>query len=156
MAAPKLEVRKESSIAYIEHEGPYDKIPWDAYIRRLYEWAKEQKVIPGFHPMGIYHDQPGKAQPSRQRTEIAITFRGKARGHGGIRTRRLPSMRIATISFKGPASEYGKVYADLDGWITKKGYRPTGPPMETYSKKPEVVDGVTILCSKVMIPVLKK
>jgi len=32
----------------------------------------------------------------------------------------------------------------------------SGPAMEIYSKKPEVVEGVTILYAKVMMPVVKK
>ncbi len=41
----------------------------------------------------------------------------------------------------------------LGEFIQKSGRRPSGPPIEVYSKRPEVVDGVTILYSKIMIPV---
>jgi effector-binding domain-containing protein len=41
-------------------------------------------------------------------------------------------------------------------WIAEKGYEVSGPPMEVYSKKPQVVGGVTILYAKIMIPVKKK
>jgi len=41
-------------------------------------------------------------------------------------------------------------------FVGKKGYEVSGPPMEIYSKKPEVVGGETILFAKVMMPVKKK
>jgi hypothetical protein len=31
-----------------------------------------------------------------------------------------------------------------------------GPPMEIYSKKPEIVGGETILYAKIMIPITQK
>jgi len=43
----------------------------------------------------------------------------------------------------------------LSKWIEDKGYTVIGAPIEVYSKKPEVVNGVIILYAKVMIPVKK-
>jgi effector-binding domain-containing protein len=63
---------------------------------------------------------------------------------------------MATVSFKGPENEYNKTYTELVKWIDERGYRVSGPPIEIYSKKPEVVDGITILYSKIMMPVEEK
>jgi effector-binding domain-containing protein len=156
MTGPKLEERKASSIAFIEHLGAYDKIPWDEYIERLYGWAKEQKVMPGFYPMGIYNNDPNTVPLEKRSTEIAITFKGEARESSGVKIRQLPSMKVASISHKGPGSEFQRTYGTLMGWIEKKGLKLAGSPMEIYSKKPEVVDGVTILYAKIMIPVENK
>jgi DNA gyrase inhibitor GyrI len=156
MSSPKIEVKKAANIAYIEHLGPYDKVPWTQYIERLYGWAKGQKVMPGFYPMAIYRDDPKKTPPERCRSEIAITFKGNGKEQDGVKTRQLPEMTVATISHKGPGSEFEKTYAKLMEWITEKGYMVSGPPIEVYSKKPEVVGEVTILYAKVMIPVNKK
>ena len=38
---PKFEDRKEAQIAYIEHRGPYDDIPWGDHMGELFAWAKE-------------------------------------------------------------------------------------------------------------------
>ncbi len=43
MTTPKLESRKAANLAYIEHRGPYDKVPWDDYIKRLYAGRKKRK-----------------------------------------------------------------------------------------------------------------
>jgi DNA gyrase inhibitor GyrI len=156
MPGPKVETRKAVSIAYIEHRGPYDKIPWANYMEQLYGWAKEQKVMPGFYPMAIYIDDPGRTPLEKCRSEIAITFKGDGKEKGDVKTRQLEEMTVATISHKGPGSEFGTTYARLIEWIGKKGYCVSGPAVEIYSKKPEVVDGVTILYAKVMIPISKK
>jgi effector-binding domain-containing protein len=150
---PKFEARKEFMMAYIQHTGPYDQVPWEEYMGRLYGWAKEQKVMPGFHPMGIYYDDPIAVPREHCRSDIAITYKGEAKGGRGIKTRMMPAMRVAALSFKGPGSEIGNTYAQLSDWIRSKGYRINGPSIEVYSKKPEIIDGVTILYSKIIMPV---
>jgi AraC family transcriptional regulator len=156
MANIKLESRKAANLAYIEHQGPYDSVPWEGYIERLYGWAKEQKVMPGFYPMGIYFDEPEKTPPEQCRSHIGITFKGRAKERAGVKTRKMPIMKVAAISHKGPSSEFKNTYAALTEWIGKKGFKVSGPAIEVYSKKPEVVGGVTILYAKVMMPVTKK
>jgi AraC family transcriptional regulator len=153
---PKLESRKATNLAYIENRGPYDAVPWEDYIKRLYTWAKEQKVMPGFHPMATYYDSPEKTPSENLRSDVGITYKGKAREQAGVKIRRLPAMRIATISHKGPGSEFKNTYTKLSEWIEKKGYEISGPAIEVYSKKPEVVHGVTTLYAKVLMPVKKK
>jgi len=156
MTDPKLETRRAANLAYIEHQGPYDKVPWEDYIKQLYGWAKEQKVMPGFYPMAIYHDDPEKTAPENCRSDIGITFKGRAKGQAGVKIRKMPAMKVATISHRAPGSEFKNTYAKLADWIGKKGYTVSGPPIEVYSKKPEVVGDVTILYAKVMMPVRKK
>jgi effector-binding domain-containing protein len=156
MAGPKLESRKATSIVYIEHMGPYDKVPWDEYMHRLYGWAKEQKVMPGFYPMSICYDDPANTPPEKCRSEVAISFKGKAEATSGLKIRQMPAMKVASISHKGPGSEFKSSYGKLNDFIAEKGYEISGPPMEVYSKKPEVVKGVTIIYAKIMMPVKKK
>lgn len=156
MVNPKLESRKATSIAYIEHRGPYDKVPWDDYMGRLYGWAKEQRVMPGFYPMEISYDDPKKVAPEKCRSDIAITFKGKAKETPGVKIKQLPAMKVAALSHRGPGTEFANTYGKLEKWIDEKGYEVSGPSIEIYSKKPEVVGGVTILYAKVMMPVKKK
>ncbi len=155
MATPKLEKRKPVTLAYIEHVGPYDRIPFDSLIPRLYGWVKEKKVMPGFYPIGIFHSDPKTMAPELCRTDIAITVKGNPRPEGDIKIRKLPAMTVATFSHKGPASEYQKSYDTLVEFVRKKGYAVAGPPMEIYSKKPEVIGGETVIYAKIMFPVKK-
>ena len=152
----KLESRKATKLAYIKHQGPYDKVPWEDYIKRLYGWAKAQEVMPGFYPMAIYFDSPQEVPAEKLRSHIGITFKGNGKGEGGVKTRKIPSMTVATIPHKGPATELKKTYQKLFEWLEKKGYRMCGPPHEIYSKKPRTVRSVTILYAKIMIPIKKR
>ena len=156
MANPKFENRKATSIAFIEHKGGYGEVPWDEYMRRLYGWVKEQKVMPGFFPMAICYDDPSKVAPKDCRSDIAISFKGKAKAAPGIKIKQLPAMKVAALSHKGPGSEFSNSYSKLHSFIAEKGYKESGAPIEVYSKKPEVVGGVTILYAKIMMPVKKK
>lgn len=155
MAAVKVETRKPATLAYIEHKGPYDEIPFEDFTSKLYAWAKQQKVIPGFYPMGIYHDHPEHKPPEQLRSEIAISFKGDARPAGDVKVRDLPEMKVAAVSFKGPSEDFRKSYDTLMSWIDENGYEWDGPAIEVYSKKPEMVDGKTILHAKIMAPVRK-
>jgi len=156
MAAAKLEKRKAVTIAYIEYVGSYGSIPFDKYIPRLYEWVKTQtKVMPGFYPFCIYHSDPKSTPAEKCITDIGITVKGNVKSSGDIKIRKLPAMTVATLSHKGPASEYQNSYNKLSGFVDDKGYVMTGPPIEIYSKKPEMIDGQMIIYAKIMFPVKK-
>ncbi|MCU0851898.1 MAG: GyrI-like domain-containing protein [Thermoplasmata archaeon] len=156
MTGPKVEKRKASKVAFIEHKGPYDKVPWDVYIEELYGWAKENRVMPGFHPFAIYYDAPQQKPAEQLRSDICIPYKGIAQSRGRVKVREMSETMVSTVSHKGPGSEFPKTYANLAKWNEEHGYICTGPPIEVYSKKPEVVNGVTILYAKVMFPVRKK
>lgn len=155
MAAPKVEKRKPVTFAYVEHVGPYSSIPFHDTIPSLYAWVKDKKLIPGFYPMAIFHSDPKTTPPRECRTDIGITVSGNPRPEGNIKVRRLPEMTVATLSHKGPATEYQRSYDTLHEFVRKKGYVVSGPPMEIYSKRPEAVHGETIIYAKIMFPVRK-
>lgn len=152
-------VRKErrgpTKLAYIEHVGPYDKIPFSEYIGRLYGWAKENHVRPGFYPLGVFQDSPDTNAPESLRSEIGIQVHGEARASNGILIKDFPEMEVASISHKGPSSKYAKTYRELSEWITHHGYEWAGPSMELYTRKPKLVRGETILFTKIMAPLRK-
>ncbi|OGS57049.1 MAG: hypothetical protein A3K60_08165 [Euryarchaeota archaeon RBG_19FT_COMBO_56_21] len=155
MAGAKLESRKAAILAYVENVGPYDKVPWDVYMEKLYDFAKAKKVMPGFYPLGIYYDSPSTTDMDKLRCDIAIPIYKQVKGEGDIKVKKLPAMKVATISHKGSGEEYVNTYRKLHDWIKEKGLVVVGPPMEIYTKKPKVVKGMTILYSKVMMPVKK-
>ncbi|UCE91044.1 MAG: hypothetical protein JSV90_06380 [Methanobacteriota archaeon] len=55
MSKVRVEKRKPMTIAYIEHLGPYRRMPFDKYIDWLYGWAKLTRVRPMFYPMPCCH-----------------------------------------------------------------------------------------------------
>ncbi len=152
----KVETRKAGKVAYIEHVGAYDRIPFTEYIERLYGWAKANKVRPGFHPFGIYYDMPKETPSDKRRCEIGIPIFGDGPSTGGVKTKDLPEMKVASYSFKGPSSEYQPTYDALGAWIAENGYAWAGAPIEVYSKKPEQVGGQLIMYAKIQVPIRKK
>ncbi len=155
MAPAKLEKRKATTLAYIEYKGPYNSIPFDRCIPRLYEWVKTKKIMPGFFPICVYHSDPKATPPEDCMTDIAITVKGNPKPEGDIKIRKLPAMTVATLSHKGPASKYQDSYKALTEFVRKKGCTMIGPPMEIYAKKPEMVDGQLTIYAKIMFPVRK-
>ncbi len=155
MASVKLEKRKALRIAYVDYVGSYSKIPFDKVIPQLYEWAKRNRVMPGFYPMCIYMSDPKTTPPEKCVTELAISFKGDGKAEGEIKVKDIPEMTVAAYSHKGPASEYQKSYDLIGSWITENGYTVVGPPIEVYSKKPKMVDGNMIIYAKIMFPVIK-
>ncbi len=156
MGKIKLEKRKPVTIAYLGHKGAYSSIPFDEYIGRLYGWAKERRIRPGFYPMAVYYDDPDTTPPEMCRTDIAIPVAGEPKGDDEIKVRKIPAMTVATISHKGPSEEYKQTYDALSKWVSENGFEWDGPPMEIYTKKPKVVDGKTIFRAKILAPVRKK
>jgi effector-binding domain-containing protein len=155
MTRVRIEKKNAIKLAYIEHVGAYDKIPFNEYIPRLYGWAKENHVRPGFYPMGLFLDPLGCRPPEEIRSEIGIQVYGEARPEKGISIKELPPMEVATISHKGPSSEYPKTYENLSDWITQHGYEWSGPAIEIYTRRPKIVGEETILYAKIEAPVRK-
>ncbi len=156
MAGIKVEKRKRTKLAYIEHTGRYNEIPFQKDFEKLYGWAKENHIRPGFYPLGIYHDRPDVVPSANLRSEIAIPIFGSAKPEADIDIKEIPAMKVAAISHKGPSSEFPSTYRKLNEWIAEKGYEWSGPAIEIYTRKPKLVGGETILYAKIEAPIRKK
>ena len=156
MAGIKIKTIKPQKVAYLEHTGDYSAIPYDKYFEQLYAWAKEKNVRPGFKPLGIFHDNPGKTPPEQCKSEIALPIVGDAESDEEIKVKELPSMEVAVIKHKGSSEEYKNTYKILGDWITENGYDWAGPCMEVYTKKPKVKGDTTIMFATIQAPVKKK
>jgi DNA gyrase inhibitor GyrI len=156
MANIKLKKRKATTIAYIDHVGAYDKIPWNDYIEKLYGWAKQNKAKPGFPPTGIYFDEMGKVPAEKCRSQAAIPIRKSVPASGGVKVRELPEMEVAVIKHAGSGEDFKNTYAELHKWLEQNGYLWSGPCMELYNKAPKVKDGKAIIYCQVQVPVKKK
>ena len=156
MAKVKVEKTKPVTLAYVEHRGSYDEIPFQKYMEKLYGWAKEKHIRPGLFSIGIYYDSPDRTPPEKCRSEIGIPIYGEVEPEDDIRIKEVPSMEVATISHKGPSSDYPKTYDALSKWIAENGYEWVGPSFETYTRRPQTIAGRTIFYAKVKAPVRKK
>jgi len=156
MAAVKIKTTKPQKLAYLEHTGDYKTIPYDQYFDKLYTWAKENKVRPGFKPLGIFHDDPEKTPPEKCRSEIGIPIVGDVEPEGEVKIKELPTMEVAEIKHKGSSDQYKETYNILSQWVAQNGYEYAGPPMEVYTKKPKIKGDETIIYANVQVPVKKK
>ena len=154
----KINIQKLKSIkiAYIEHIGKYDEVPYDKYVPRLYEWSKENKVRPGFKNINVCHDDPQEKNPSECKCWIGIPIKGNAKSDEEVKIKEIQEMEVATMKFKGPGSEYKNAYQKINNWMNEKGYEWDGPSFEVCSKKPKMINGKMILSTTIHVPIKKK
>ena len=152
----KLKKRSAGAMAYIEYRGPYNKVPFDECFKKLYDWAKQARVRPGFTPFVVYPNDPKITPESDLLTQVAIPIAKEVPASGEVKVSRLCDMEIATLKHNAPAEEYNKSYAELQKWISDNGYELFGSPMEIYTGKPKMNDGKMIIYSEIQFPVRKK
>jgi len=152
----KIQKLKPIKLAYIEHIGKYDEVPYDKYVPRLYEWAKENKVRPGFKNINVFHDDPEKINPSECKCWIGIPIKGNAISDDEVKIEEVPEMEVATMKFKGPTTEYKDAYRVIGKWMDEHGYDWDLPSYEVCSKKPKIVNGQMILSTTIHVPIKKK
>lgn len=156
MAKIKVKTRKGGKVAYIAHTGSYMKVPYDELFGKLYGWAKQNKVRPGFKALGIFMDNPEKTPPEQCRSEIGISIYGDGPETDRIKVKTLPDMEVAVMKFKGESEDYMKAYNEIGEWTEANGYEWAGPCIEEYTKKPKVKDGKTIMFANIQVPVKRK
>ena len=156
MGKIKIQTFKPIKLAYIEHIGGYDKVPYDRYVPRLYEWAKEHKVRPGFKNINIFHDDPEEKNSTECKAWIGIPIKGIVESDNEVKITEIESMEVATMKFKGLGSEYKNAYERIKEWMIENGYYWNGPSFEVCSKKPKMVNGEMILSTTIHVPIKKK
>ena len=156
MAKIKVKKLKPMKIAYIEHTGAYDKIPYGEYFEKLYKWAKETKAKPGFKPMGIFLSDPKTTAPEAAKTWVAIPIRGTPAATDAIQIKDLPATDAAVCKYAGDSEVIEQTYKELNAWVEQNGYEVSAPPMEVYTKMPKEKDGKSIVYAVVQMPVKKK
>lgn len=156
MGIVKLKRRRGAKAAYIEHVGPYETVPFDQHIGRLYAWAKQNRLKPGLRPFTIHPDDPNITPKSQLRSWVAITVSGDAKPGNGVMLLGMRESPVASLNHEAPASEYGNSYRVLAEWIAAEGLEIAGPPAEFYYRKPVSTDGQTIIYADIQFPVRKK
>lgn len=156
MTKVKVSHRKPTKVAYIEHHGPYEQVPWGEDIEKLYAYAKQSHLRPGFRPMAIYPDDPATTERSKCRSQVALPVKGEARPTEEVLVADLPATDVAEMRFEGPSSAYEGAYATLRRWVDANGYELAGAPREVFTKKPKVVAGQTRLYSRIELPVRRR
>jgi len=152
----KIKKVKPMKLAYIEHIGEYSKVPYDRYVPRLFKWAKENKVRPGFKNINVFHDDPEEKDSLDCKSWIGIPINVDANSDDEVKVEKIPEMEVATLKFKGPSSEYKNAYDKIKRWMDENGYDWDGPSFEVCSKKPKMANGEMILSTTIQVPIKKK
>lgn len=147
---------KPIKLAYIEHIGRYDQVPYDKYVPRLYQWVKEKKVRPGFKNINVFHFDPLEKNPLECRTWIGIPVKGDVKSDVEVKIKDIPEMEVADMKFKGFSGEYDNAYQKINDWMNENGYLWDGPSYEVCSKKPKMIDGEMVLSTTIYVPIKKK
>jgi len=156
MAEVKLKKSKACKVAFIEHVGAYDRVPYGDYYDKLFRWAEQKDLRPSGPPMAIFLDKPEETPPEKCRCEVLIPIEGEAESEGEIKMKEIPSTDMASITHRGPTSDYSKTYGKLRKWIHEKGYFCAGPVMEIYLSKPKAVRGKTVVFTNIQVPIREK
>lgn len=152
----KIKTMKPLKLAYIEHIGEYSQVPYNTYVPKLFQWAKQNKIRPGFKNINVFYDDPEEKTPSECKSWIGIPIHGDAKSDDEIQIKDFPELQVATHKFKGPASKYKQAYEHIKEWMDEYGYEWDGPSFEVCSKKPKEVNGELLLYTTIQIPIKKK
>jgi len=156
MVEVKLRKSKACRVAFIEHVGAYDKVPYGDYYNKLFGWARQKNLRPAGPPMAIFLDKPEETPPEQCKCEVLIPIEGEAKPEGEIKVKEIPSTDVASISHRGLTKDYPKTYEKLHKWIDENAYVHAGPVMEIYLSKPKVVKGETTVFTNIQVPIKRK
>jgi len=156
MVDVKLKKSKAYRVAYIQHVGAYDKVPYGDYYDKLFKWAKQKNLRPAGPPMAVFLDNLEETPPEKCRCEVLIPIEGEAKSEGEIKIREIPSTDVASITHRGLTKDYPKTYEKLRKWVDENGYVYAGSVMEIYLSKPKVVKGETVVFSNIQVPIKRK
>ena len=152
----KLKKSKAYKVAYIEHVGAYDKVPYGDYYDKLFVWTKHKNLRPAGPPMAIFLDRPEETPPEKLRCEVLIPIQGEAKPEGEIKIKEIPSTDVTSITHRGPTKDYPKTYEKLRKWVDENGYVYAGPVMEIYLSKPKIVRGETVVFTNIQASIKRK
>jgi effector-binding domain-containing protein len=97
-------------------------------IAELKAYLSDLGVEPEGLPFVVYHRIDG----AQLDLEVCMPVRERVDGSGRIAPCEIEAGTVAWTIHRGPYATEGQAYADLATWMEEHGYRPAGPPRETY------------------------
>jgi effector-binding domain-containing protein len=97
-------------------------------IGELTAYLSDLGVEPEGAPFVVYH----RIDDAGLELEVCMPVAETCDGHGRIVSREIEAATVAWTIHPGPYASEGQAYADLAIWMGEHGYRPVGPPRETY------------------------
>lgn len=128
------------TVAAIGYVGPFKENHLRKEFKELGSWAKGNGVRTG---KWIFReiDGPYSRRPdNRRRWEACLEIRGKAKGRGRIRIKKLPATTVARVVFDPEKVSARLVYHGLNDWLRwrkkDRTIKAIGPSREVYAGDP--------------------
>lgn len=98
-------------IAYLPPMTKYKEATVRAQFERIARWARDHRVRTG-HWLFVY-----LSRPSDDRFQVAIEVKGRVRGEGPIRTRRIPASKVGRVTFDPEVVSPRVVFFGITDWL---------------------------------------
>jgi effector-binding domain-containing protein len=131
-----IKVKKTPSykVASMMRVGPWSQNVLRAEFGKLMKYAKKHRLRTGKW-FFYFLNEPESAR-GRFRAEACLQISGRAKTEGKIKVKKLPKMRVASVTFNPKTVSPGLVYSGLYGWTRYAGYRRAGASREVYIGNP--------------------
>jgi len=155
LAKVKLKKTKPQTIAYIEHTGAYDKVPYEAYVEKLIAWARVHNVSRRPRPIAILLKNPDYTPDDRCKSEIGIPVKATAKGDGEVKVRQAQPALVISVDFKDSPERLLSVMEIFEEYAKDNGYDFIGPVTQVFKGKPKQVNGKMVLHCELTMAVRK-
>lgn len=141
MAEARIEHVEPTTVAFIEMQGPYSRMP-EAF-RTLYSWVQQHSLVPSGMPRGVFLTDPATTLESESFWELQAPLNGSppelAPDDTGCGVKQNAPHDDAVALHRGPYDGMEPTYRDLAEWVSEHGYTVIGPPTEVYLSAPSEV-----------------
>ena len=150
-----VKVAPSYKVAYIIHYGPYTgQNMWRSELNQIWKWAKKRKLRTGKWIV-YFIDKWGEKRAKQRRSVAAIEIKGKAKPEGKIQIMKIPSQKVASVTFDPDKVSEELVYHGLESWLESCAYKQAARSRELYNGNPWTNPRAWANC-EVQVPLKRK
>jgi DNA gyrase inhibitor GyrI len=124
------------TVASMMRVGPYRRDMLRVEFNQLVNWAKKRKIRTGKWILYFLDEPGGRRRVNKLRSEACLEIKGSAKTEGKIKVKKLPTQRVASVTFDPDEVSPNLVYSGMYGWLRFAGYKDVGPSRELYEANP--------------------
>lgn len=122
-------------------------------FEKVFNFVGRIGLYPAGPPFTVYYDMEEKQEDID--LEVCVPVANVTDGEGDVRGWSLDGGQVASLVHEGAYDTVGAAYQDLMRWMGENGYKPSGPPRETYLVGPEDTDNPEQYKTEIVFPVEK-
>jgi effector-binding domain-containing protein len=143
------------TVAYMIRVGPYTgQNMWRSELSQLDRWAKKRRLRTGKWIM-YFIDRWGEKPAKQRRSVAAVQLKSNARAEGKVKIMRIPSQKVASVTFNHDKVSEELVYYGLESWLDAGSYKQAGTSRELYDGSPWANPRAWANC-EVQVPLKRK